>query len=165
VGDIATVKYDPDFNAIRNTYPKRVGDLVKTIKGGKFRLEGDNAMLNINGTEEIFPASVIQVKYLAKDGLFVASDKGIVATVDLTITEELRQEGLARQIVRQIQDARKQQQYAIADHIQLQVLEGYVPEKWLSYICGETLSTSAEITEPDAVIEIADGNIRIAIKK
>ena len=165
VGDIAVVKYDPDFNAIRNLYPKRVGDLVKTIKSGKFRLEGDSAVLNIDGVEESFPAEVIQVKYLAKDGLFVASDKGIVATLDLTITEELRQEGMARQIVRQIQDARKQQQYAIADHISIQILEGDVPENWIGYICGETLSTVAVIDEPDTVIEIADGNIRIAIKK
>ena len=165
VGDIATVKYDPDFNAIRNAYPKRVGDLVKAIKSGKFRLEGDSAVLTVDGQEETFPASLIQVKYLAKDGLFVASDKGIVATLDLTITEELRQEGLARQIVRQIQDARKQQQYAIADRIQLQVLEGDVPQQWLEYICGETLSAPAQISQPDAVVEVADGNIRIAIKK
>lgn len=165
VGDIATVKYDPEFNEIRNNFPKRVGEMVRAIKSGAFRLEGDEAVLTINGAEERFPASVIQVKYLAKDGLFVASEKGIVATLDLTITEELRQEGMARQIIRHIQDERKTQNYAIADHILIQVLEGSIPEQWVDYVCGETLSTISEIAQPDGVIEIAEEGIKIAIKK
>jgi isoleucyl-tRNA synthetase len=165
VGDIATVKYDPDFNEIRNNFPTNVGDMVRAIKSGAFRLEGENAVLTIGGSEETFPASVIQVKYLAKDGLFVASDKGIVATLDLTITEELRQEGMARQIVRHIQDERKKQNYAIADRVQIQILEGNVPEQWVEYICGETLSQLAEIQDPDGIIELAEDGIKIAIKK
>jgi isoleucyl-tRNA synthetase len=165
VGDIATVKYDPDFNEIRNNFPTKVGDMVRAIKSGAFRLEGEQAVLTIGGSEETFPASVIQVKYLAKDGLFVASDKGIVATLDLTITEELRQEGMARQIVRHIQDERKKQNYAIADRVQIQILEGNVPEQWVEYICGETLSRLAEIQDPDGIIELAEDGIKIAIKK
>ena len=165
VGDIATVKYDPDFNEIRNNFPAKVGDMVRAIKSGAFRLEGEEAVLTIGGSEERFPASVIQVKYLAKDGLFVASDKGIVATLDLTITEELRQEGLARQIVRHIQDERKKQDYAIADRVQIQILEGDVPTQWIEYICGETLSQLAQIQDPDGLIELPDDGIKIAIKK
>lgn len=165
VGDIATVKYDPNFNEIRNNYPDRVGELVRAIKSGKFRLEGGSLTLDLGGAEEQFPADLIQVKYLARDGLFVASEKGIVATLDLTITDELREEGLARHIVRYIQDERKKQQYAIADRIHIQFLEGKVPEKWVDYICGETLSTIQPIEEPDGVIEMAEDKIKIAIKK
>lgn len=165
VGDIAVVKYDPNFNEIRNNYPKLVGDLVRGIKSGSFRFEGENVVIPVKDEEMTFPSDVIQVKYLAKDGLFVASEKGIVATLDLTITKELRQEGLARQIVRHIQDERKKQQYAIADHIQIQILEGRVPETWIDYICGETLSTVATIDHPDCVIDINEDSdlIRIAI--
>ena len=165
VQSIATVDYKPCFPVIGQKYPTRRGDIIKGVKSGKFRLEGDKAIVDVNGAEEAFDADIILVSYNAKPGMHVASDKGIVVALDLTITEELRQEGLARQIVRQIQDARKQQNYAIADRIQLQILEGDVPQQWIDYICGETLSTPAQITEPDTVIEIADGNIRIAIKK
>ena len=165
VGDIAVVKYDPNFNEIRNNYPKLVGDMVRSIKSGSFRFEGENVVIPVKNEEMTFPGDVIQVKYLAKDGLFVASEKGIVATLDLTITDELREEGLARQIVRHIQDERKKQQYAISDHIHIQFLEGDVPEKWVDYICSETLSALSVIEEPDGIIEITEDEIKIAIKK
>lgn len=165
VSDIAEIKYDPNFNFIRNNYPTRVGELVRAVKSGSFRMVDGELHLSVNGVEEVFPSDVIQTKYLAKDGLFVASEKGIVASLDLTITEELREEGLARQIVRYIQDERKKNQYEIADRIKIQVLSGKVPEKWMDYICRETLSEPAGIFNPDSVVEIADEQIKIALKK
>ena len=42
---IADVKYAPNFNEIRNRYPDRIGEIIKAVKSGRFRMEGDTVVL------------------------------------------------------------------------------------------------------------------------
>ena len=94
------------------------------------------------------------------------SGQGIVVSLDLTITDELRAEGIARDLVRMIQDARKQSGCEIADRIVLQ-LDGKYPEQYAEYICGETLATLGTVENPISAFEVegADGSIKVAIAK
>ncbi|MDE7224318.1 MAG: isoleucine--tRNA ligase, partial [Acetatifactor sp.] len=108
VGDIADVKYAPNFNEIRSRYPDRMAEIIKAVKGGAFRMQGDHVKLQLGDKEESFDAEIILVTYQAKAGQHVASSRRIVVSLDLTLTEELKAEGLARDMVRNIQDARKQ---------------------------------------------------------
>lgn len=153
VENIADVKYAPNFNEIRNRYPDRIAEIIKAVKSGKFQMADSTVILQINNREESFDADIILVTYQAKDGQHVASNRGIVVSLDLTITEELREEGLARDIVRNIQDARKQIGCEITDMILL-AFEGDVPKQWLEYICKETLGRLGTIVTPESVIEI-----------
>ena len=117
--------------------------------------------------EESFDADIILVTYQARDGQHVASSHGIVVSLDLTITEDLKAEGLARDIVRNIQDARRQIGCEITDTISL-AFEGNVPEQWLDYICQETLGQLSTVPAPEIVIEIGSekGNsIKISVSK
>ena len=96
-----------------------------------------------------------------------ASEKGIVVSLDLTITDELRDEGFARDIVRSIQDARRKMNCAITDRITLSVSGDY-PQAWAEYICNETLSSLGEIAAPDTEYDIdyEDGRkAHISLKK
>lgn len=165
VGDIATVKYEPNFNEIRARYPDRVGELIRAVKSGKFAVGADGVTVELDTGSETLESEIILVKYMAKDGLFVASEGGIVATLDLTITEELKEEGLARDIVHNIQNERKTLGCEITDRIQIQFVEGEVSASFVEYICRETLSAVAEIAEPDSVVELAEDGVKIAIKK
>ena len=163
---VAEIKYAPNFNEIRNRYPDRIPDIIKAVKSGKFKL-GEKAVLNINGTDEEFDAEVILVTYQAKAGQHVASDKGIVVSLDLTITDELRDEGFARDIVRSIQDARRKLGCAITDRISMK-LTGDVPASWVDYICGETLSDNRDFADADTSYEVEyeDGRkVTVALKK
>lgn len=157
---IADVKYAPNFNEIRNRYPDRIGEIIKAVKSGRFRMEGDTVVLQTDNQgssavpkEESFAADIILVTYQAKEGQHVASNHGIVVSLDLTLTEELKAEGFARDIVRNIQDARKQLGCEITDTILL-ALEGEVPKQWLEYICKETLGKLGNVAAPESVIEI-----------
>ena len=166
VGSVAEVKYAPNFNEIRARYPDRIPVIIKAIKSGKFKLTADGAVLEIDGSSETFDSEIILVTYHAKEGQHVASDKGIVVSLDLTVTDELREEGFARDIVRSVQDARRQLDCAISDHINIS-LEGDVPEKWVEYICGETLSKVSVIDNADMSFEVSydDGktvNVKIS---
>lgn len=167
VGSVAEVKYAPNFNEIRNRYPSRVPDIIKAVKSGKFRLAAEGAVLEVNGAEETFDSEIILVTYQAKEGQHVASDKGIVVSLDLTINDELRDEGFARDIVRSIQDARRQLNCEIMDTITISI-SGDLPANWAEYICSETLSSMAEIADADLSYELEyeDGRkVTVSIKK
>lgn len=168
VGGIATVKYDPNFNEIRNRYPDRIPEIIKTVKSGKFSLTKDGALLNINGNEESFDPEIILVKYEARDGLFVASEDGIVVSLDLTVTEELKSEGIARDIIRNIQDARKKMNCDILDRILIKAVDSEIPAEWVDFICEETVSSVADFDgEGDTSVEIEtdSGKIKLEIKR
>ncbi len=167
VGSVAEVKYAPNFNEIRNRYPDRIPEIIKAVKSGKFELRAEDALLEINGTQESFDAEIILVTYQAKAGQHVASEKGVVVSLDLTLTDELKDEGFARDIVRAVQDARRQMDCAITDEITVEFV-GSVPEAWVDYICGETLSKCAAIAEADLTLEIAgddDRAVTVKVKK
>ena len=59
-----------------------------------------------------------------REGWGVASDGGITVALDLELTEELRREGLARELVRRVQDARKAADLDVSDRIELGVASG-----------------------------------------
>lgn len=139
VEEIATIKYDPNFNEIRSLYPENIKDLIRQIKSGNFKMTENGVVINI-GEEKIFDKKVILVSYQAKEGYHVASAKGTVVSLDLSITEELKREGFARDIIRNIQDSRKSIGCEITDIIKIE-LNGDVPQEWLEYICSETMSS------------------------
>ena len=155
VSDIAQIKHAPNFSVIREKYPRSTGEIVKAIKSGSFELTDEHASLVINSKNELFDKDIILVTYIAKDGLFIANENGIVVSLDLTITDDLRKEGLAREIVRNIQDARKQLGYEIMDRIKLSIAGKY-PADWIDYICNETLGELSEADNPDASITVQD---------
>lgn len=105
--DVATLKYAPNFNEIRNRYPDKLTNIIQTIKTGKFVLKNDKALLSINNQTEEFDSEIVLVTFQAKDGQHIVSDSGIVVSLDLEITEELKREGIARDVIRNVQDARK----------------------------------------------------------
>src|SRR5690606_34901998 len=77
-------------------------------------------------------------------------DNDAVAALDIDLTPELRAEGLARDLVRIVQQARKDADLAVTDRISLMVdlPEGEVGDAvrpWLDFVAGEVLATS--ITE------------------
>ncbi|MBP3308960.1 MAG: isoleucine--tRNA ligase [Clostridia bacterium] len=163
VEDIATVKYNPNFAAIGQKYPDKKGLIIRAIKTGEYRLTDDAVELDLGGETVRCDKDIILVLYEAKDGLAVASAQEIVVSLDLTITDELLREGCAREIIRSIQDARKQLGCEIVDEIKIAFIEGTAPEGFADYITGETLSRICEIDTPDTVIDV-DG-IKIAVKR
>jgi isoleucyl-tRNA synthetase len=79
------------------------------------------------------------------EGLAVAADKLITVAVEAVITPELRREGLARELVRRIQDMRKKAGFNIEDRIttcyQAEGVLAQVFSNWGDYIQAETLTT------------------------
>lgn len=161
--DVAIVKYAPNFNEIRNRYSDQLTDIIKIIKSGNFVLKNDKAILNMNGKTEEFSAEIIFVTYQAREGQHIVSDSGIVVSLDLEITEELRREGIARDVIRNVQDARKQLGCDIMDYIVIELSDAF-PKEWTEYLCNETMSYLGEVKDPLTTVVISDSDEDISVK-
>ncbi len=86
-------------------------------------------------------------------GWGVASEGGVTVALDLEVTEELRREGLARDLIRVVQDARKSAGLDVTDRIRLGVEAGPVVAAALAAhreaVAGETLALEVRDVEVD----------------
>ena len=105
---------------------------------------GDPVTLSIDGeTYELAPDEVL-IRTHPAAGLAVATDRGVTVAVETDITQELRTEGLARELVRRIQVMRRDAGFNIADRIVTYGLaDGPLSDAllaWSDYVKAETLS-------------------------
>ena len=91
-------------------------------------------------------ASDVELAQEVREGWGVASEGGITVALDLELTEALRREGIARELVRLVQDARKAADLDVSDRIDLGVSSGgSVAEALTAHrdeIAAETLAVS-----------------------
>ena len=162
VNDIALVGYKINFATVGKTLGSKIPMVTKALREGKIKLV--NGKYEIYGDEHLtLNKEDILVNYTPKDNLPVFSDGESVVALDLTLTDELREEGVAREIVRNIQDARKQLDLEIMDRIDV-CLTGAVPVRFVEYICRETLANKVEKLEKPSLTLETEG-VTIKIKK
>jgi isoleucyl-tRNA synthetase len=101
--------------------------------------------LDVNGEAIELAPEMILVSTEPLPGLAVAADKYLTVGIDANLTEELKAEGLAREVVRRIQDMRKKAGFNIEDRITIcYQAHGRLSEvfsTWGEYIASETLAT------------------------
>jgi isoleucyl-tRNA synthetase len=121
--------------ALASVDPAWVAQLVQERLPVKLEVEGE--------TVELDPQEVL-VQTLPAAGLAVAADRQVTVAIDAAITPELREEGLAREIVRRVQALRKEAGFNIEDRITTyyqasdEIIQVMV--NWQGYLCAETLS-------------------------
>ena len=105
-------------------------------------------------------------------GWAVTSQDDITVALDMTITDELMQEGLAREIVNRVQNLRKTGGFEVTDRIELLIEKNEktddAVEKFSDYICNETLATITKVDALEGVEaeELIEGvNVKLMIKK
>ena len=134
---------------------------------------GQPVTVTVGGEEHELAPEEILVNSQPAEGLAVAAEKGVTVAIDANITPELRAEGLAREIVRRIQDLRKQADFNIEDRITTAYeTEGEIAKvftEWGDYIKAETLTntvtTSVLNVDLSAEITIDGIPVKLGIKK
>jgi isoleucyl-tRNA synthetase len=102
--------------------------------------------LTISTSEKSITLTVEDVEISSQDipGWLVANSNGITVALDITISEELRMEGIARELVNRIQNIRKDSGFEVTDKIKVQILKNDTIEQAVlaneSYIKSETLT-------------------------
>jgi broad specificity phosphatase PhoE len=98
----------------------KVQQLIREGKTGKFETKEDGTIVILGETLSKEEASIV---YQSKEGRDVAADHGIVVTLDTTLTDALKTEGLARELIHAIQTKRKDAGLEFTDTVTLS-LEG-----------------------------------------
>jgi len=146
---IVKKKIKPNFRELG----KKVGGKMKSLQAaiGAFtqenlqQLERDKVFaLNLDG--EAFNLEIGDVEILSEDipGWLVASEGAITIALDVKITDELRNEGTAREFVNKVQNIRKDKDFQVLDRIRVSVVKNKTFELALSqfrdYISNEILA-------------------------
>jgi isoleucyl-tRNA synthetase len=102
-------------------------------------------------------------------GWLVASEGKLTVALDITITEELRREGVARELVNRIQNIRKDSGFEVTDKIRVEVeandLTSAAVESFAQYIAQQTLAVEVKATEAPAGDFVIDSEIdEVALK-
>lgn len=120
-------------------------DIISGIeKTNKFNItiEGDIITLEPEDVE-IIPVDI--------PGWKVANNGPVTVALDITLTEPLKQEGIAREIVNRIQNIRKDKGFEVTDKINIKVLQNEALndaiKNNLNYICSETLTSNLQLVE------------------
>ncbi|MXO33328.1 isoleucine--tRNA ligase [Apibacter sp. B2912] len=105
-------------------------------------------------------------------GWLVANDGKLTVALDITITPELKSEGIARELVNKIQNLRKENGLEVTDKISLEIQANEEIEKSVNenmeYICSETLTqklTFVSNTTDGTELDINEIKIKIVLKK
>ena len=114
--------------------------------------DGLPVTLSVDGESfELAPAEIL-VSTLPVEGLAVAADKAITVAVDAVVTPELRAEGQAREIIRRVQEMRKNAGFEIADRIATYYVAesplAEVMQAWAGYFQAETLTIELVAAPP-----------------
>jgi len=84
-------------------------------------------------------------------GWVVANEGTLTVALDVTISDELREEGIARELVNRIQTIRKEQNFEVTDKIKLTVEKNnelnFAIQNNFAYICNETLAENLDLVE------------------
>ncbi|MCX7789783.1 MAG: class I tRNA ligase family protein, partial [Chloroflexaceae bacterium] len=184
--DIVEYRFRPNLRLVGKKYGRLVPALTEALKaltGEPARAaahaveQGQPVRLAVDGQElELLPEEVL-VESSAPAGYAVAEGDGLIVALNTTVTPELRLEGAARDLVRNVQDARKSAGLAIADRIALYVSsesEAALLEQtlsvWGEYVRNETLAAQLVVAPPPAeahveTVEFGDAEATIGVVK
>lgn len=139
----------PNFKALGPRFGKDMGLIAKEIQAfsaSQINELDKEGSINIVVGENTVILSLEEVEISSQDieGWLVANANGITVALDINLTEALKQEGIARELVNRIQNARKDSGFEVTDKIKVKLqrngdLEQAINSN-LSYIKSETLT-------------------------
>jgi isoleucyl-tRNA synthetase len=175
---------DPDNVIVKRIKPNfrslgpKVGKEMKAVGEAISALSADDiATLERQGKLSLTYGAGSQLDLLPDDveistedipGWIVASDGKVTVALDLRLSPELEQEGIARELVNRIQNLRKDTGLEVTDRIRLQLA---LPKIWADavnafkeYICAEVLATELQLADqlPNGTELSFDGNSGLA---
>ena len=167
----------PNFKLLGPKYGKIINDVAKKIKSlSNIEIEkletASSLNIKVNETEVSISLEDVEINYKDIEGLSVASGNGQTIALDLSLNEQLINEGIAREIVNRVQNIRKNEGLEVTDKIEITIKNSDNLEKAiydnLDYVIGETLAIKLYFSENlDAgdIIEFDNIKTRINIKK
>jgi isoleucyl-tRNA synthetase len=154
--ELLTKKVKPNFKKLGPKYGKMMKnitaamnkmeqkDIIQLEKEGKYDLHIDGQTISL---------TLDDVEISSEDipGWLVSTDGELTVALDITITDELKQEGIAREFVNRIQNLRKDKNFKVTDKIEIRIQShdqiDEAIEKHKSYIGSQTLAESVSLVD------------------
>jgi len=146
-------KLKPNFKALGPRYGKMMKKLAAVLvnfDNDQIREleQNEKYMLDLDGEQVEVLLSDVEITTDDIEGWLIATEGSLTVALDITITEELRNEGIARELVNRIQNLRKDIGLEVTDTINLFIEEKSEIKQALKenfdYICSETLAGNFE---------------------
>ena len=161
---ILVKKIKPDFKKLGPRYGKIMKNVAAAVQAmsqeeiGAFEKAGVYTM-TVEGQEVTLDRADVEIISEDIPGWLVANEGRLTVALDITVTDDLRKEGLAREFVNRIQNLRKSSGFDITDKIQIQVLSqeemDEVIDEYRTYISNQVLAVSIEILD-EAISDAVD---------
>ncbi|HPB14242.1 MAG TPA: DUF5915 domain-containing protein, partial [Bacteroidales bacterium] len=161
---ILVKKVKPDFRKLGPKYGKMMKDISKAIASmtrqdiASLETTGSHT-LQIGGKKVILTRDDVEIISEDIPGWQVANEGKLTVALDVTVTDELRYEGIAREFVNRIQNIRKESGFDVTDKITVLIenheLISKAVDRHADYIGSQTLATKVAV-----VSDFANGNVR-----
>ncbi|MBF02297.1 MAG: isoleucine--tRNA ligase [Flavobacterium sp.] len=154
----------PNFKALGPRFGKDMGLVSKEIQNMSpeqiNQLDKDGEiMLDISGKSITLTTEDVEISSQDIPGWLVANSNGITVALDITIDDQLRNEGVARELVNRIQNIRKDSGFEVTDKIKVHIQNNAVIEQ--SVLENETYIKSETLTEELIFMSKIDNGIEI----
>jgi isoleucyl-tRNA synthetase len=165
----ADQKLSINFPMLGKRLPHKMKDIISLSKQGKWSLNGSDLVI---AGEKLLPEeySLVLIPKSESGAKSLSDNQGMV-WLDINISQELENEGIARDIIRMVQQARKEADFDVSDRINLEIKSeldlGAVLSSYSDLICSQTLSVITKIEKPDYQTQasLLGQVLRIFIKK
>ncbi|MDE6490189.1 MAG: isoleucine--tRNA ligase, partial [Muribaculaceae bacterium] len=169
----------PDFKKLGPLFGKRMKSVAAAIQQmsqqqiAELERQGSIALI-VDGEEAVVPAEDVEIISEDIPGWLVANEGSLTVALDVTVTPELRMEGIARELVNRIQNIRKGRDYNITDRIDVVVAPNNETDEavnhFKSYIADQVLASSLEVAPLNAdagseVLDLDGVNVEIVITR
>ncbi len=145
----------PNFKTIGPKYPKQMKAISAMVQGldqaGIAGIELNNGWSGeIDGENITLDLGDFDIRAEDIPGFLVASENGLTVALDNTITEELRMEGIARELVNRVQNLRKDSGFEVTDRIVLTLKTSAIIQQAAElnkqFICDEVLANELQFS-------------------
>jgi len=174
---ILVKRIKPNFKTLGPRYGKDMKAIAKAVAGltqediQKIEREGE-IVLDLENKSIKLQLEDVEISSQDIEGWLVASSGSLTVALDVTITDDLRKEGIARELVNRIQNLRKESGFEVTDKIDIKFLKNKTVENAvlsnLQYIKSETLTADLEFEETldeGTAIAFDEVNTKLFIQK
>ena len=174
--DLVSYAVKPNYRALGPRFGKRMPQVAAAVESldpvhvAKVMADGGEVGINVDGDEHTIGPDEVTLALQPLDGYEVEAEAGHAVALQLELDDELRREGLAREIVHAVQNARKAAGLDISDRIELNLggdddllaaARAHEP-----YIAGEVLATAVAYDAAEIAPVRVDGrDLRIAVTR
>ncbi|HEV7399105.1 MAG TPA: isoleucine--tRNA ligase, partial [Solirubrobacterales bacterium] len=173
--DLVSYAVKPNYRSLGPRFGKRMPQVAAAVEAldavhvAKVMADGGEIGINVDGDEHTIGPDEVSLALQPLDGYEVEAEAGHAVALQLELDDELRREGMAREIVHAVQNARKAAGLDISDRIELS-LGGddeliAAAREHQSYIAGEVLATSVSFDSDGSAVRVDGRDLQIAVTR